>query len=113
MDVNDSVVRWNVFIDNQNQNKTAHTVNQLNTLASMMVVNSVSDRLDAYLNTSHTFNLATKKTPRATKQRLNNAKKMTTSCPTSEGRNGDVASGALVTACSLRDLAPVVRRGIG
>ena len=74
MDVNDSVVRWNVFIDNQNQNKTAHTVNQLNTLASMMVVNSFSDRLDAYLNTSHTFNLATKKTPRATKQLLNNAK---------------------------------------
>ena len=74
MDVNDSVVRWNVFIDNQNQNKTAHTVNQLNTLASMMVVNSFSDRLDAYLNTSHTLHLATKKTPRATKLLLNNAK---------------------------------------
>ena len=27
-------------------------------------------------------------------------------------RNGDVASGVLVTACSLRDLAPVVHRGI-
>jgi hypothetical protein len=37
MDVNDSVVRWNVFIDNQNQNKTGHTVNQLNTLALMVV----------------------------------------------------------------------------
>jgi len=58
MDVNDSVVRWNAFIDNQNQYKTSHTVNQL--------------------NTSHTFNLATKKTPRATKQLLNNAKTLST-----------------------------------